>query len=219
MQLVLSNNRIIAHGENFLSMGGVVINTETGAKYENATVAECEGCPSDINEVGYEYHAGVFVPCAPYGKGNNNGYFMEVCETCATPRSSGIPVKGGLKLENLNEEVKNTALRLLWENGNPKATFGSNTITLSSAEYDYLVIECLPEYQNTNLTNTAIIFKGKKGFVSGAGDSSNCVRYFTPNGETVGVTKAVLIGSGQEPNTTAATNYLVPYRIYGAKCV
>lgn len=93
MQLVLSNNRIIAHGENFLAMGGVVINTVTGAKYENATVAECDGCPSDIDKVGYEYHGGVFVPCAPYGVGNNNGYFMEVCETCATPRSSGILVK------------------------------------------------------------------------------------------------------------------------------
>lgn len=93
MQLVLSKNRIIAHGENFHAMGGVVINTETGARYENATIAECEGCPSDINEVGYEYHAGVFVPCAPYGKGNNNGYFMEVCETCATPRNSGLLIR------------------------------------------------------------------------------------------------------------------------------
>lgn len=93
MQLVLSNNRIIAHGENFLAMGGVVINTETGAKYENATVAECDGCPSDIDNVGYEYHGGVFVPCAPYGVGNQNGYVMEVCKDCATPRSSGIPIK------------------------------------------------------------------------------------------------------------------------------
>lgn len=92
MQLVLSNNRVIAHGENFLSMGGVVINTETGATYNNATIAECKGCPSDINEVGYEYHAGVFVPCAPYGKGNNNGYIMEVCGECATPRNSEIPI-------------------------------------------------------------------------------------------------------------------------------
>ena len=90
MQLVLSNNRVIAHGENFLSMGGVVINTETGKRYENATVAECNGCPSDIDQVGYEYHAGVFVPCAPYGKGEGKGYVMEVCPDCATPRNSGI---------------------------------------------------------------------------------------------------------------------------------
>lgn len=92
MQLVLVNNRIIAHGEGFLAMDGVVINTETGAKYENATIAECDNCPSDIGEVGYEYHAGVFKPCAPYGKGNNDGFFMEVCVPCATPRNSGIPI-------------------------------------------------------------------------------------------------------------------------------
>lgn len=93
MQLVLSNNRVIAHGENFLSMGGTVINTETNKKYENATVVECNGCPSDIDSVGYEYHAGVFVPCAPYGPGNDDGYVMEVCPDCATPRRSNIPLK------------------------------------------------------------------------------------------------------------------------------
>jgi hypothetical protein len=104
MQLVLSNNRIIAHGENFLAMGGVVINAETGAKFENATVAECDGCPSDIDKVGYEYHAGVFVPCAPYGVGNGKGYVMEVCTDCATPRNSGIPMSV-LKWESLSEIV------------------------------------------------------------------------------------------------------------------
>lgn len=86
MQLVLVNNRIIAHGEGFLAMDGVVINTETGAKYENATIAECDNCPSDIGEVGYEYHAGVFKPCAPYGK-TKDGYIMVSCE-CGTPRKS-----------------------------------------------------------------------------------------------------------------------------------
>ena len=88
MQLVLIKNRVVAHGENFLSMGGVVINTETGAKFESATVAECDSCPSDIGEVGYEYHAGVFVPCAPYGK-TEDGYIMVSCD-CGTPRKSLI---------------------------------------------------------------------------------------------------------------------------------
>ena len=91
MQLVLSNNRVVAHGENFIALGGTVINTGTGKKYENATVAECDGCPSDIDTVGYEYHAGVFVPCAPYGKGNGN--IMVACqEDCGTPKDSGIPL-------------------------------------------------------------------------------------------------------------------------------
>lgn len=164
MQLVLSNNRVIAHGENFLAMGGTVINTATGAKYENATVAECDGCPSDIDSVGYEYHAGVFKPCAPFGKGNNNGYFMEVCETCATPRSSGIPIKKGIKLENLNEEVTAEALvttgiklehlhsevtaealgafdsKLLWTNASPTSNFAAQTISLSLTKYARLKI-------------------------------------------------------------------------------
>lgn len=92
MQLVLSGNRIIAHGENFLPMGGVVINTETGKKYDNCTIAECNNCPSDINQVGYEYHGGVFVPCAPFGKGDGKGTFMELCNDCKTPSDSGIKV-------------------------------------------------------------------------------------------------------------------------------
>lgn len=216
MQLVLSNNRVIAHGENFLAMGGVVINTETGARYENATVAECEGCPSDIDEVGYEYHAGVFVPCAPYGKGNNNGYFMEVCETCATPRSSGIPVKGGLKLENLNEETKNCFLHLLWENENPNIAFRAQTITLPSGDYDYLVAECLPEERNTDFTSTGIIFNGKKGFVGGVLSTYSVVRFFTTNGNYVSISEACNYVSGADLDNDL---FLVPYRIYGAKCV
>ncbi len=93
MQIVLSNNRIVGYGENFLCMGGTVINTATGAKYDNATIAECDCVPSDIGRVGYEYHAGTFVPCAPFGKADNTGYIMEVCTNCATPRNSGVPVK------------------------------------------------------------------------------------------------------------------------------
>ncbi len=148
MQLVLSNNRVIAHGENFLALGGVVINTETGAKYENATIAECDGCPSDIDKVGYKYHAGAFVPCAPFaGNGNNNGFFMEVCEDCATPRNSGIPIKGGLKLENMADSVKtkinHNSITLLWTNASPTSAFNDQTITLSTTNYDFYLIEAL----------------------------------------------------------------------------
>lgn len=89
MQLVLCNNRVMAYGENFLSMGGVVINTETGAKYENATITECDSTPSDIGVVGYEYKAGQFVPCAPYGKGD--GTVPVLCgDDCKATKDSGI---------------------------------------------------------------------------------------------------------------------------------
>ena len=93
MQIVLSNNRVVGYGDNFLCMGGTVINTVTGAKYDNATIAECDCVPSDIGRVGYEYKGGSFIPSAPFGMADNTGYIMEVCTSCATPRNSGVPVK------------------------------------------------------------------------------------------------------------------------------
>lgn len=90
MQLVLSNNRVLAHGENFLTMGSVVINTETGERYERATVAECDSCPSDIDKVGYEYHAGAFVPCAPFGVGDGN-VAVACNKDCKAIKDSGVP--------------------------------------------------------------------------------------------------------------------------------
>ena len=91
MQLVLSGNRIIAYGEDcFLSMGSTVVCSKTGKAYQNATVVnECGEIPCDLDKVGYEYHAGVFVPCAPYGMDNGEGYIMLACRDCATPKSSG----------------------------------------------------------------------------------------------------------------------------------
>ena len=89
-QLVLSGNRVIAHGEDcFFSMGGTVICPESGRVYQNATVAECDSYPSNIDEVGYEYHAGQFIPCAPYGKGGGN--LAVVCNNdCKSIKDSGI---------------------------------------------------------------------------------------------------------------------------------
>lgn len=97
MQLVVSGNRILAHGEDcFLAMGGTVICTESGRVFQNATVVTCEGCPSDLDKVGYEYHAGHFVPCAPYGVGDGN--VAVVCnEDCKAIKDSGLLLSELLK--------------------------------------------------------------------------------------------------------------------------
>lgn len=241
MQLVLSNNRVIAHGENFLAMGGVVINTKTGAKYDNATVAECEGCPSDINEVGYEYKGGVFVPCAPYGKGNNNGYFMEVCESCATPRNSGIPIKGGIRLENLSPEVTAIALgsleiSLLWENTYPYE-FAAQTITLASDNYTFLLVEARGyylSYDEETGSNIVSFIPLSGGFISGVcGTSSydgseqtaqpdfNVYRYVKPNGDKVkfgnGYRGYADFNEGNSPELGDNPRYCIPIKIYGVK--
>lgn len=230
MQLVLSNNRVIAHGENFLAMGGVVINTETGAKYENATVAECEGCPSDINEVGYEYHAGVFVPCAPYGKGNNNGYFMEVCETCATPRSSGIPILYGLKYKNLDVNdlrangIGTVDVMLLWKNASPSSTFNAQTIQLTNSYTKDLEFVICQTTDATGIFDTGAMFN-RLIYTDISSDRTNSplVRErpvdvsSTSSGVkiTFGDVKARSIVDGAIRNNE--NDYLVPIKIYGVK--
>ena len=225
MQLVLSSNRIIAHGENFLSMGGVVINTVTGAKYENATIAECNGCPSDIDKVGYEYHAGVFVPCAPFGVGNNNGYFMEVCETCATPRSSGIPIKGGLKAENMHSSFKPSQIggmdiALLWQSARDY-DFYSQTITLSSYDWDFLFI-VTEGYTGVISARTTEQYISYAQYYAG----NNPHIYLHTRSVTVSSTKRnitfgegyrVTIFTGGDTEVQNAPSVLIPFKIYGVK--
>jgi hypothetical protein len=93
LQIVLSGNRVIAYGDNcFLAMGGTVICEETGKAFQNATIAEVETLPADIGRVGYEYHAGIFVPCAPYGMDNGNGTILVACDECGTPKDSGLRI-------------------------------------------------------------------------------------------------------------------------------
>lgn len=208
MQLVLSGNRVIAHGKNFLAMDGTVINTETGAKYENATVAECENCPSDIGEVGYEYEAGVFKPCAPYGKGNGEGYVMEVCE-CATPRNSGIPIK------------ELSRMQLLWENTTPTEDFLYTEIPVDG-EYDFLVIEF-------NVVSAQFVPKGRSARVVYFGEPYidgtlyNYLMYYRTITYNDGKAKigngyswhVGSIGTTKAPETNART--LIPLKIYGMK--
>ena len=90
-QLVVKGNRILSYGEDcFIAVNGNVICTNENKVYENATVVECDNIPSDIDSVGYEYHSGAFVPCAPFGKGTGN--VAVLCdENCKSIKDSGIP--------------------------------------------------------------------------------------------------------------------------------
>lgn len=91
-QIVISGNRILAYGEDcFIAMGGTVICPSTGRVYQNATVATVGALPADIDEVGYEYHAGEFIPCAPYGKGSGN--IAVFCDAdCKSLKDSGFSI-------------------------------------------------------------------------------------------------------------------------------
>lgn len=142
-QLVLIGNRIVAHGDNcFLAMGGTVVCEKTGKAYSNATVVNHEGgLPCDIDTVGYEYRGGVFVPCAPYGKGE--GTLLVACEECGTPKDSGISsemLRKALILTGAVAEIPATSG--IWVNAtygggrfvavtfnDSKATYSSNGMT------------------------------------------------------------------------------------------
>lgn len=209
MQLVLSNNRVVAHGENFLPMGGVVINTVTGARYENATIAECENCPSDLGKVGYEYHGGVFKPCAPYGVGNNNGYFMEVCSECAVPRSSGIPIKEGLGRENLS------IFPLLWENVSPTSRFDAQTISLERTKYAGFVV--IVAHSDDDLAEQQTLISSSLDKDASFDYQKNAVNKYK---RTLKISEEGIefddCKNIMDNNTTSNKN-LIPLRIYGVK--
>ena len=182
MQLVLSNNRVIAHGENFLSMGGVVINTETGAKYEKATIAECSGCPSDIGVVGYEYHAGRFVPCAPFGKGSGN--VAVYCDECKAPRDSSIHINVVCGMSsylafvgNINTDMVNAAFGKNNEDSVKGvgcalamyAKYQDATIVLNESFPNLIACQSLSEIRaNTSAMNEYITNSHLRSFINGS---------------------------------------------------
>lgn len=148
MQLVLCNNRVMAHGEGFLSMGDVVINPETGAKYEGATIAECDSCPSDIGKVGYEYRAGIFTPCAPFGKGD--GTVPVLCDDeCKATKDSGIPLESFCLVEKKPYTGLNSA-----------GATGGVTLTFNHTPFMVFV---KPKYDNMNTYS---------GYIQGTGGVS-----------------------------------------------
>lgn len=89
-QIVVSGNRVLAHGEDcFNTFGDGVFCSATGRIFEHATAVNVESIPSDIDSVGYEYHAGEFVPCAPFGEGDGN--IAVLCnDACKALKDSGV---------------------------------------------------------------------------------------------------------------------------------
>jgi hypothetical protein len=80
--------------------------------------------------VGYEYHAGQFIPCAPYGKGYGN--IAVLCnDECKSIKDSGISIQDLYKLLATHT--------VLWQN--TSGNFASQDITLASDDWDFLIIE------------------------------------------------------------------------------
>lgn len=91
-QLVLFKNRVVAYGSDcFLAMGDTVICTETGRRFEHATIATTTAPPPcDLALTAYEYDGANFRICEPFGK-TDGGYIVAACDDCRTPRQTTIP--------------------------------------------------------------------------------------------------------------------------------
>lgn len=86
---------------------------------------------------------------------------------------------GNLTEENVASWQEKLGGKVLWENANPTAEFGAQTITLASADYDFLLIQVLKELNNTKYHNF-ILAKGQSGESSYTNGSSNSeYRYMT----------------------------------------
>lgn len=209
-QLVVSGNRILAHGTDcFYSMGGTVICPDSERVYQNATIVNCNTIPADIDTVGYEYRSGDFVPCAPFGVGDGN--VAVVCgDDCKAIKDSGLPLS----------KLQTTAL--LWENDDPAKKFIGQNIELASAEYDILMVVCndttfyLPKDSEYTVTKTvvgvesAIMFTNyyTRTFISEASTVTvyNCYSYYVR-----------IQQSGAGVDEAEANDALKPLKIYGIK--
>lgn len=109
--------------------------------------------------------------------------------------------------------VEADLLNPLWTNPNPTVAFASQNITLSSSDYDFLLIIC-NQYAGIDINFSAIIQKGYDGIVSITvydGGASLRVREFTRTSDTVyAVSDAIRNGS-------VANSHVVPLVIYGIK--
>lgn len=120
-QLVVSGNRILAYGEDcFAVMGEIIKCSTTGEEYTNATVTTCEEFPKDIGKVGYEYHAGQFVPCAPFGEGEGN--IAVFCDACNTLKNSGFSISDLYNPAHIYETSYTGANKYGSSNPNSKVT-------------------------------------------------------------------------------------------------
>ena len=205
MQIVISGNRVISYGTGFSVSGDTVENESTGKVYNNATIATVESVPDDIDSVGYEYHAGRFVPCAPYGRGDHNGYLMEACTDCATPRKTEIPtrwfkweslatvsasVDSAEKIRSIQFPVDNLSdyaeLRVIMKSGTIKNEFDKgNSVDIRTDDPRYsesiscFSAKCLPN-EEIHYTDEVIYILHKYGYNAMEDFGGKMTIYVTP---------------------------------------
>lgn len=128
-----------------------------------------------------------------------------------------IKIAGELsELKNTITNMGNMRMTKLWENPNPSAKFDEQTITLSSADYDLLLI-MFTASTGTTRKCSEITLRGFGATLSVAeftsNSASNRVRYFVYSSTTV-----YNVGGGSV-NGVSDNTVIIPYRVYGIKLI
>lgn len=115
-----------------------------------------------------------------------------------------------------------TRMTKLWENPAPTAGFAAQTITLNSADYDYLMIVCSHSTSYPNRQTSTIVQKGYTATcallsATGGGVQANS-RIFTYSNDTTYSVATGQTATGAGSYSTADT-LCVPQVIYGIKII
>ena len=125
---------------------------------------------------------------------------------------------------NQGKILNEKGLKKLWENPSPNNTFSSQSITLSSDDYDYLIWD-FDYKKGLNKSISAFSIKGQGVFANAAG-------YWEPGGATYAATirrevtyvndKSFNVESGcarygNNTSNNSANDWLIPVAVYGGK--
>lgn len=140
-----------------------------------------------------------------YGDSNSNT--SDISFNALLIKSAGV--HGGFNTLNFPGQF---GLDLLWENANPTATFGAQTISLSAlSKYDGVLVEST-SYAQSNENHylcTDIAFKGRTGAIRLNGTSNAGFRNFTVGEDSI-VFKSAYWGGSSANNGNG-----IPIRIFG----
>lgn len=128
-------------------------------------------------------------------------------------------------VNEVKEEILNTSrLIKLWENSDVSSSFSSQTITLSSDDYDYL-IWIFDYYRSGNMVVSFISIKGQGLYPNYAGDYgvsgtyyvSSYLRTVTYNSDTSFEIGTCYCRYGNNTGRYTENGRLIPVAIYGGK--
>jgi hypothetical protein len=118
---------------------------------------------------------------------------------------------------SVEEKMGNVRMTKLWENPSPSADFAGQAVTLSSGNYDLLLV--IAKYATTfgnNLSNVSSSSGDLTFPLAGSSGPANYTRSYSVNMNVVTFGDSE-ISAHNSPSKVTANNTLIPYQIYGIK--